>query len=102
MAHGSWNGIGHVWAVINGVPMDTTAFQGGYGWTSPKVSGYGSPDVMKAHHTGGSLPTNNDAPVINVTIEGDVYGIDDLDSKITEGVSKGLEKHFNNPYGVAL
>ena len=39
MAHGLWDGVPHVWAVINGMVMDTTARQGGYGWSSPKVSG---------------------------------------------------------------
>jgi len=37
MAHGYWGNIGHVWAVVNGQMRDTTAFQGGYGWSSPKV-----------------------------------------------------------------
>lgn len=37
MAHGYWGDIGHVWAVINGKTYDTTAYQGGYGWSSPKV-----------------------------------------------------------------
>ncbi len=43
MQHGTWNGIPHVWAVIGGETFDTTAFQDGYGWTSPKVSGYTAP-----------------------------------------------------------
>ena len=44
MGKGTWNGYGHVWAVVNGKNFDTTAFQHGYGWTSPKVQGYaGSP-----------------------------------------------------------
>jgi hypothetical protein len=36
-ASGYWGNIGHVWAVVAGKVFDTTAFQGGYGWSSPKV-----------------------------------------------------------------
>lgn len=36
--HGNWGSDGHVWAVINGVTMDTTAHQKGYGWTKPGVN----------------------------------------------------------------
>lgn len=59
MAHGTWNGIPHAWAVINGIgPMDTTAFQDGYGWTSPKVSGYaGSPKISNLGQTQSSVPS---------------------------------------------
>lgn len=39
----SWAGIPHCAARVAGIWMDTTAFQAGYGWTSPKVSGYGGP-----------------------------------------------------------
>lgn len=42
MAHGFWGDVGHVWAVINGRTYDTTAYQGGYGWSSPKVRGAGA------------------------------------------------------------
>lgn len=89
---GTWDGEGHFWAVINGVPMDTTAWQKGYGWRSPKVHGYGP-----SNNT-----TKNNNVTVNVTISGDVYGVDDLDSKISEGVNKGLREHFNDPYTVAI
>jgi len=39
----SWAGIPHCAANVAGMWFDTTAFQHGYGWTSPKVSGYGGP-----------------------------------------------------------
>ena len=42
---GTWNGIGHAWAVVGGRTFDTTAFQDGYGWESPKVSGYTAPSA---------------------------------------------------------
>ena len=47
MQTGMWDNIPHAWAVINGTPMDTTAYQDGYGWTSPKVN-----------YSGGSVSIN--------------------------------------------
>ena len=76
MAHGDWNGIGHVWAVINGVPMDTTAWQGGYGWTSPKVHGYGSPHIHKSDDDGG-VNLNGDL-IININANGDDVEVDNI------------------------
>ena len=38
IVHGNWGSDGHVWAVVNGVTMDTTAHQKGYGWTKPGVN----------------------------------------------------------------
>lgn len=40
VGRGSWGNDGHVWAVIAGKIFDTTAYQHGYGWKSPKVRGY--------------------------------------------------------------
>lgn len=101
---GSWGSYGHVWAIINGKIMDTTAWQGGYGWTSPKVSGYGNPNIhaRKAiHHP--SENTDSSEPIsIEVNINGDVYGIDDLDSHISESIDRGLEKHFNKSYAIGV
>jgi hypothetical protein len=31
-----------------------------------------------------------------------VYGVEDLDNRIEEGIDKGLQKHFNDPYTVAI
>lgn len=53
MAHGYWGNIGHVWAVIAGKVFDTTAFQHGYGWSSPKVHAGPVPSV----DLGSSNPT---------------------------------------------
>ena len=68
IAHGSWDGIPHVWTVINGKTMDTTAWQGGYGWSSPKVSGspniYSSPSSSRDNYNG------------NVTVNINIYGDD--------------------------
>lgn len=48
MGRGTWNGYGHVWAVVNGKNFDTTAFQHGHGWTSPSVRGYAGPSTTTA------------------------------------------------------
>lgn len=39
----SWGGIPHCAANVAGMWFDTTAFQQGYGWRSPRVTGYGGP-----------------------------------------------------------
>lgn len=53
MASGCWGDVGHVWAVIGGKTFDTTAFQGGYGWSSPKVHACGpGPDSFSTSDTG--------------------------------------------------
>ncbi|CEA12754.1 hypothetical protein [Methanobacterium formicicum] len=43
MAHGTWGstGIPHVWAMVNGIPFDTTAFQNRGTWSPPPGSGAG-------------------------------------------------------------
>ena len=93
------SGVGHFYAIINGQAMDTTHFQHGGGW-SP-LGGAGIPTRSGSSYRGsGVSPANN--TTVNVTITGDVYGIEDLDSKIHESVRKGLREEFNDPYGVAL
>lgn len=93
------SGVGHFYAIINGQAMDTTHFQHGGGW-SP-LGGAGIPTRSGSSYRGsGVSPSNN--TTVNVTITGDVYGIEDLDSKIHESVRKGLREEFNDPYGVAL
>lgn len=48
MRHGSWNGVPHVWAHVDGIgDIDATAIQQGYGFTSPKVSGIGTRSSLK-------------------------------------------------------
>ena len=79
--------------------MDTTHFQHGGGW-SP-LGGAGIPTRSGSSYRGSGVSSSNNTTV-NVTITGDVYGIEDLDSKIHESVRKGLREEFNDPYGVAL
>ncbi|WP_458456077.1 hypothetical protein [Methanobrevibacter sp.] len=99
---GTWGNTGHFWAVINGVPMDTTAWQKGYGWTSPKVHGYGSaPSVRYSSGAGVSDGGNT----VNITIEMNdsvIYGVDDLDDRIKGATKEAMREQFNEPYGVAL
>ena len=100
---GKWGNTGHFWAVINGVPMDTTAWQGGYGWTSPKVSGYGSPNIRRASPSFNDESTAN--KTINVTVDmsnSTIYGVEDLDNRIEQGVRRGLREEFNDSYSVVI
>lgn len=97
MAHGTWtdpNGkkTAHVWAVINGVKMDTTGMQQRGTWR-PSASAGGSPSGSSSDKT------------VNITVDmkgATVYGVEDLDSMIQESVSKGLQAEFNDPYTVAI
>jgi len=96
--HGTWDGEGHFWAVINGKVFDTTAMQQRGSWTSSAVSGYG-PSVRRSN-VHDATPSSKGDVHVSVVIEGDVYGISDLNSKIEEGIDKGLQKHFNDSYAV--
>ena len=99
IAHGSWNGIPHVWAVIEGRKMDTTGMQNRGTWT-PSASA-GSPMVRRPIHDGNM--NQDTTPVhVEVNINGNVYGVDDLDSHISESIDKGLEKHFNKAYTIGV
>ena len=99
IAHGSWNGIPHVWAVIEGRKMDTTGWQNRGTWT-PSASA-GSPMVRRPIHDGNM--NQDTTPVqIEVNINGNIYGVDDLDSHISESIDKGLEKHFNKAYTIGV
>ena len=88
MAHGSWNGVPHVWAVINGQKMDTTGWQKRRTWTPSASAGSPSGNMDIGN-------TTNNSITVSVRIEGDVYGVDDLDSKIQSGVKKGMAKVMN-------
>ena len=89
---------GHCWAVIDGTVMDTTAYQDGYGWTSPKVNYAGSPSFK-----GGSGSSDNPTYKIEFKEGAFVYQASDgtlkeipepmrneIKQMIQEGVSKGL------------
>ncbi|MBT9132983.1 MAG: hypothetical protein DDT33_01514 [Firmicutes bacterium] len=59
MGFGQWGRTGHVWAVVNGIPFDTTAWQKGHGWTAPAVRYHGP---SPSPHTGGPAATPHQAP----------------------------------------
>ena len=52
--HGYWGKEGHFWTEINGKHMDTTAFQKGYGWSSPTHAGPSS----VGHRAGRASPNS--------------------------------------------
>lgn len=94
------NGVGHFFAVINGRKMDTTNFQQHGSW-SP-LGGAGIP-TRSASYTGRTGETQG--KTVNVTVDmsnSTIYGVDDLDERIAEGVDKGMQKHMNDPFTVAI
>lgn len=68
MGRGYWGNDRHVWAVVGGKTFDTTAFQHGYGWTSPKVKAAGAPSNVTKEVN------------INITISGNIYGVSDIEN----------------------
>ncbi|MCE7699936.1 MAG: hypothetical protein K8E24_014305 [Methanobacterium paludis] len=88
IGHGAWDGTPHAWAVVNGQDFDTTAFQGGYGWKSPKVTGYA-----------GYNPNSKSIPntySIKLDFKGaNIYGIEDFEKRMNEVANK----IFNSKFG---
>lgn len=69
MVHGSWDGIGHVWAYIDGIgEIDATAIQKGYGFTSPKVAGH--PEPMFKHNRNPDDKKGDTILNVNVDLSG--------------------------------
>jgi hypothetical protein len=82
---GTWNGIPHVYAVINGKKMDTTGWQNRRDWNGVSAGG---PSRMSMGNT----------TEISVTVDmsgATIYGIDDLNSHIEEGVNRVMEEKIN-------
>ncbi|HOP33251.1 MAG TPA: phage tail tape measure protein [Candidatus Hydrothermia bacterium] len=70
----SWAGIPHCAANVAGMWFDTTAFQQGHGWTSPKVSGYGGPsgltlDSIVSEAVKGAVSLKGGESNVNVNID---------------------------------
>lgn len=93
--HGHWNGLGHFYAIVNGQKMDTTGWQQRRTWT-PSASA-GSPS---RNSDIGS--TTNNSYNISVVIEGDMYGVDDLEAKIEEGTEKAMAKVVNPSVSIGI
>lgn len=76
--HTSWDGIGHVYAIIPGLGViDATAIQGGYGLTAGKVSygagGDSAKPMFKHNRTPNKSSDNSVGDInINITFNGDV------------------------------
>jgi len=93
------DGTGHFFAIINGKKMDTTHFQNSGSW-SP-LSGAGVPTRSYVRRNG----QTQDNKTVNVTVDMSnsvIYGVDDLDKRIEDGVDKGMQKHLNDPFTVAI
>ena len=98
MASGSWNGIPHVWAVINGRKMDTTGMQQRGTWTPSASAGGLSRSQIKGAGFGENKTVNVTVDMSNSTI----YGVEDLDNRIEQGVRRGLREEFNDSYSVVI
>ena len=87
------DGTGHFYTMINGRALDTTNFQLHGSW-SP-LGGAGRPSRSHSTHT--TKETS-----FNITINGDVYGMDDFESKMREASRRVMREEFNDPYTIAL
>ncbi|PKL68946.1 MAG: hypothetical protein CVV28_02195 [Methanobacteriales archaeon HGW-Methanobacteriales-1] len=95
MGHGNWGSDGHVWALIAGKVFDTTAFQHGYGWKSPKVTGYNGAGPRPRMSSGPSQVVEKHE--YNFDMTGSViYGIEDLEKKMEKTANRVFSKR-NRP-----
>lgn len=78
IAHGSWDGIPHVWAVINGVKMDTTGMQQRGTWT-PSASAGSPPNGV-----------GNTYGDVNITIHIYDDGVDVDENKVDSTTAKAI------------
>ena len=95
MGHGTWNGIGHVWADIPGLGIiDPTAIQQRGTFTSSAVKGYGAGSISrsKARNELPETKTVHNYGDTVVNINAPVYGVDDLEQAIENGVNKAKRK----------
>lgn len=92
MGHGNWGADGHVWAVIAGKIFDTTAYQHGYGWKSPKVTGYVG--------AGPSAGTNSKPSKIEINIHGNVYGDAAWKQTMEDTANEVFDKKMSGESGI--
>lgn len=93
------SGVGHFFARINGVNMDTTNFQNSRSW-SP-LGGAGVP-TRTSYSSRGARTTSKEVNVHIHMSNNNIYGVDDLEAKIEEGVSRGMREQFNDSYTVVV
>jgi len=91
--HGTWNGLGHVYAVINGKKMDTTGWQNRRDWNGVSA---GSPSNMKI---GGENKTVN----VNIDMTGATfYGEDDFRQTMEDIAQEVMRKEVNASITVGI
>ena len=92
--HGSWSGTGHVWAVVPGLGvMDATAIQRGYGFKSPKVSGYGSSTLVRNGKKNNRSPNDGGGDSygdVNITINNNGKDITVNEQSVDKKVGKKI------------
>lgn len=89
MGHGTWGADGHAFAVIGNQVRDTTAFQKGYGWRSPKVRGY--PSAGPGPRSSG--PSSNGENHFHFDMRGSqINGISDLEKQMEKTANKVYTK----------
>lgn len=85
----SWNGIRHCAANVGGMWFDTTAFQHGYGWTSPAVKGYGPGDFLPSPEVSGGVSRVSLEHNLRVNLDVNVSGT--ADPKVVRDALKGVD-----------
>lgn len=96
MKHGSWDGIPHVWAHVNGIgDIDATAIQGGYGTFNPRVRGAGPGPVYHNNHN-----TRNDNQKVEVVFRDCTFnGIEDVEKAMVKVAKNVFVEEVNvNPF----
>ena len=89
--HGTWDGIPHVWARIQGLgDIDATAIQGGYGFTASKVRGAGTLNSRNASSDNFGNTTNIGDVNVHVTIEGNVDNPEETGRRIADEAGRRI------------
>lgn len=94
MQSGTWNGIPHIFAVINGKKMDTTSWQQRRDWNGVSA---GSPPNFKGN-TNESKVTNINIDMSNSTF----YGEDDFKEKIETIAHEVMEREITTSITVGI
>jgi hypothetical protein len=82
MGHTMWGNDGHVYALVNGIPFDTTALQHGYGWTAPQVR-YSGPSPMMGGYSGEGVSRKE----LHLHFHAPVYGIEHF-RQVVRGIAQ--------------
>ena len=93
MESGTWNGIPHVYAVINGKKMDTTGWQNRRDWNGVSAGG---PPHMK--NTGGDKIVNITVDMSNSTFNGE----DDFENRMRDVAQRVMREEVNTSITVGI